>query len=102
VVSSGINPKRIIAGEFGVVSEFNYNGTPALKDVASRAHFMRKIREQTQANRYAGWVVHQAFGDFNLFQQSAVGEHGDRLIPELVEALFGSQPLPSGPPVMGR
>ncbi len=102
VVSSGINPKRIIAGEFGVVSEFNYNGTPALKDVASRAHFMRKIREQTQANQYAGWVVHQAFGDFNLFQQSAVGEHGDRLIPELVEALFGSQPLPSGPPVMGR
>ncbi|SEI05069.1 cellulase family glycosylhydrolase [Stutzerimonas xanthomarina] len=102
VVSSGTNPKRIIAGEFGVVSEFNYNGTPALKDVASRAHFMRKIREQTQANQFAGWVVHQAFGDFNLFQQNSVGEHGDRLIPELTEALFGSQPLQLGPPVTGH
>lgn len=102
VAATGINPKRIIAGEFGVVSELNYNGTPALRDVASRAHFMRKIREQTEANRFAGWVVHQAFGDFNLFQQKTVSEHGDTLIPELVEALFGSQPLPLGPPVSGK
>jgi hypothetical protein len=88
VDSSGINPRRIIAGEFGVVSEFNYNGTPALPDVASRAYFMHKIRVQTEANNFAGWVVHQAFGDFNLFQQTSVGEHGEHLIPELVEALF--------------
>lgn len=102
VASSGINPKRIIAGEFGVVSEFNFNGKPALKDVASRAHYMRKIKEQTEANHFAGWVAHQAFGDFNLFQQKSVGQHGDALIPELVEALFGDQPLPLGPPVRGR
>ena len=102
VAASGINPKRIIAGEFGVVSELNYNGVPALADVASRAHFMRKIKDQTEANQFAGWVVHQALGDFNLFQQSSVGQHGDTLIPELVEALFGSQPLPLGPPVSGR
>jgi hypothetical protein len=49
---------------------------------------MQKIRVQTEANNFAGWVVHQAFGDFNLFQQTLVGEHGERLIPELVEALF--------------
>ena len=88
VASSGINPRRIIAGEFGVVSELNYNGIPALPDVASRANFMRKVREQTETNRFAGWVVHQALGDFNLFQQNSVGEHGDVLIPELVDALF--------------
>ena len=88
VAASGINPKRVLAGEFGVVSELNYNGTPALPDVTSRANFLRKIRQQTEASQFAGWVVHQAFGDFNLFQQRSVSEHGDVLIPELIEALF--------------
>lgn len=102
VERSGINPKRIVAGEFGVVSEHNYNGTPALPDVASRAHFLRKIKNQTEANGFAGWVVHQAFGDFNLFRQKGHGWHLDTLIPELVTALFSDEPLPEGPPVVGR
>lgn len=99
VKTSGINPKRIIAGEFGVVSEFNFNGVRALPDVASRAHFLRKVKDQTEANQFAGWVVHQAFGDFNMFEQTAVGQHRDTLIPELVTALFTNKPLPEGPPV---
>ncbi len=102
VAESGINPRQIMAGEFGVVSQFNYNGTPALADVLSRAHFLRKIRNQTEANDFAGWVVHQALGDFNLFEQESVGKHGDVLIPELVTALFASQPLATGPPVDGK
>jgi hypothetical protein len=101
VSRSGINPRRIMAGEFGVVSQFNYNGTPALQDVSSRAHFLRKVRDQTEANDFSGWVVHQALGDFNLFEQTGIGQHGERLIPELVTALFGTQPIPPGPPVAG-
>lgn len=99
VASTGINPKRILAGEFGVVSEHNFNGVAALSDVASRGHYLRKIVSQAETNRFGGWLVHQALGDFNLFQQSAVGRHGDKLIPELVAALFSDKPLPEGPPI---
>lgn len=99
IAQTGINPKRIVAGEFGVVSEFNYNGTPAMRDVASRAHFMRKITAQVKANNFGGWVVHQALGDFNLFEQTSVSDQGEVLIPELVDALFGTDALPAGPAV---
>lgn len=99
VSESEINPRRVMVGEFGVVSQFNFNGTPALADVSSRAHFLRKIRDQTEANDFSGWVVHQALGDFNLFEQTDVGEHREKLIPELINALFGRQPIPEGPPV---
>lgn len=102
IASTGINPKRIVAGEFGVVSEHNYNGTPALPDVWSRAHYMRKIKDQTEANNLAGWVVHQALGDFNLFRQRSHDSHLSTLIPELVTALFSADPLPEGPRIIGN
>jgi len=99
VNKTGINPKRLVAGEFGVVSEFNWTGAPGLPDVYSRANYLRKIKNQVEDNRYGGWVVHQAMGDFNMFEQTSVRDHGEKLIPELTEALFGNGPLPEGPPV---
>ena len=99
IAEVGIDPRRIIAGEFGIVSQFNFNGTEALPDVASRAHWLRKLRRQCDENGYGGWVAHQAMGDFNLFEQTDVVRHGDRLIPELVKALLTDEPLAEGPPI---
>jgi hypothetical protein len=83
-----IDPRRIIAGEFGASGDFNFNGKPGVS-LQSRVNFYRATRELLEARGYGGYVAHQAMGDFNIFQQTAVGTHGDTLIPEIVTALFG-------------
>lgn len=87
IAENNVNPEQILCGEFGVVSNFNFNGMRGT-DVTSRANYIRAVREAVEARGFAGWVVHQAFGDFNVFQQNSITDHGDALIPEVREALF--------------
>jgi hypothetical protein len=82
-----VNPRRILCGEFGVVSDINFNGKPGT-DLTSRVNYMRTVRSEVESRGFCGWVAHQAMGDFNLFEQQSISRHGYRLIPELVDALF--------------
>ncbi len=88
-----INPRRILCGEFGVVSNLNFNGSPGT-DLLSRATYMRALRQAVESRGFGGWIAHQSFGDFNLFQQTSVSRTGDALIPELVDALFDNERRP--------
>ncbi|MBV8474428.1 MAG: cellulase family glycosylhydrolase [Hyphomicrobiales bacterium] len=82
-----IDPRRILCGEFGVVSNLNFNGSPGT-DLASRANYMRAVRQAVESRGFGGWIAHQSFGDFNLFEQASISQCGDALIAELVDALF--------------
>ena len=87
IASQRIDPRRILCGEFGVVSNLNFNRTPGT-DLLSRANYMRAVRQGVESRGFGGWIAHQAFGDFNLFEQTSIIQHGDALIPDLVDALF--------------
>jgi hypothetical protein len=82
----GVSPVQVLAGEFGVTSDFNYNGSPGC-DGQSRARFYRAVRENVEKHGFGGWIAWQSVGDFNLFDETSVHEHGNVLIPELVSAL---------------
>ncbi|MFZ6765215.1 cellulase family glycosylhydrolase [Pseudoroseomonas sp. WGS1072] len=83
-----INPLRLLCGEFGVVSHFNFNGSRGC-DVNSRARYLKAVRLAVENRGFGGWVAHQAMGDFNLMEQTSVSQHGEALIPEITAALFG-------------
>ncbi len=79
-------PEQVVAGEFGVTSDFNYNGSLGC-DRHSRARFYRAVRENTEKRGFGGWIAWQSVGDFNLFEEASVHEHGNALLPEIVDAL---------------
>ena len=82
----GVPPEQVIAGEFGATSDFNYNGSLGC-DSQSRARFYRAVRENVEKRGFGGWIAWQSVGDFNLFEQTSVHEHGDTLIASMAEAL---------------
>ena len=90
----GIHPKQVMLGEFGVNGDFNPStGTRTDRgglgaDLTSRCEYMRDARQAVEGKEWGGWVVHQAMGDFNIFQQTSYVSHGNELIPEIVNALF--------------
>ena len=86
VKAKGMDPKRIICTEFGATGDFNFTGLKGA-DEASRARWMKAARIRFEQAGF-GWVVHQAMGDFNLFEQTGVHQHGSKLIPSFVAALF--------------
>jgi Cellulase (glycosyl hydrolase family 5) len=87
IQTNRIDPLRLLCGEFGVSSNFNFNGSPGA-DVVSRANYMRAVRQAVETHGFGGWIAHQAFGSFNLFEQTSISQPGDKLIPELADALF--------------
>lgn len=84
--AKGLDSRRIICTEFGVTGDFNFTGLKGA-DEASRARWMKAARIRFEQAGF-GWVVHQAMGDFNLFEQTGVHQHGSKLIPSFVAALF--------------
>lgn len=88
VNATGISPRQVLAGEFGVVGDINSAGVMGA-DLDSRAAFYRAVRECAERRGFAGWIAWQSVGDFNLFEQHSLREHGDELIPALATALFG-------------
>ena len=87
--ANGIDGRQIIAGEFGIVGDVNFINTPGA-DLASRANFLRDTRKSIEFRGWGGWIVHQAFGDFAIFEEAhATSGHSDTLTPELRDALFG-------------
>ena len=82
----GVSPVQVVAGEFGATSDFNYNGSLGC-DSQSRARFYQAVRENAEKHGFGGWIAWQSVGDFNIFEQTSVHEHGDSLIPEIVDAL---------------
>lgn len=84
--ASGLEPQRIICTEFGVTGDFNFTGLKGADEV-SRARWLKAARTYLERAGF-GWVAHQAMGDFNLFEQTGVHQHGSKLIPSLVAALF--------------
>jgi hypothetical protein len=97
VTANNIDPRRVFVSEYGICSNLNFNGAGG-PTTAARAKFYRAVRELVEQRGWAGWVAHQALGDFNLFQESAVGTQGTALIPELVDALFSDEAAFPDPP----
>ena len=82
----GMRPEQVIAGEFGATSDFNYNGSLGC-DSPSRARYYRAVRENVEKRGFGGWIAWQSVGDFNLFEQTSVHEHGDALLAPMADAL---------------
>jgi hypothetical protein len=96
ISTNQINPKRIICGEFGVRGDLNYPPyTGQSADLASRCAFMQNVRLIAENNGFGGWVAHQALGDFNIFEQTDVTTHSNRIIPQALEALGLRVPVPA-------
>lgn len=87
IAERAVSPRQVLAGEFGAVGDFSQAGTLGA-DLSSRAHYYRAVRQAVERRGFAGWIAWQSVGDFNLFEQSSLTEHGDDLIPALAAALF--------------
>lgn len=88
-----IDPKRVNASEFGVVSEHNWDGTPGTF-LEARVAYERDWREEMEARGF-NWMVYQALGDLEHFEQTSTVDQGERLIVELTEALGLTCPTPA-------
>jgi hypothetical protein len=89
-----LQPKQILMGEFGVNGDINRNnGTNVNQgglaaDLRSRCNYLKDASSAVKSRNWGGWIVHQAMGDFNVFEQSSFSVHGVTLISEIVTALF--------------
>lgn len=98
-VAQGLEPWQLLAGEMGIVSQFNDNGNEAMPDVATRANWLRLLRVQCDTLGFAGWVLHQMYYSFNIWQQTAFNTHLDDIIPEIQAAMFSDAAIPAGDPI---
>jgi len=96
--TTGINPRRLIAGEFGIVSQWNYEDYgPSIEDEATRDNWIRHIADQIREYGLAGGILHQCFGDFNCFEQTSLDCSTDKVLAGLAKAFLTTEPLPKGP-----
>ena len=94
-VANSIPVNRVLCTEFGAISEFNYDGTAGTTTEA-RAAYEQMWRRAIEGLGY-GWMVYQAVGDFNHFEQTSVTVHGDTLIDDMMLALDRPGPAVTAP-----